>query len=129
MRLRIVTPVRTMVDTEVSEVIAPGAAGEMGVLPQHVTFLGQLDAGLVRYVAGGKPARVVIGGGYVEIVDDVVTLLADDAEFADQIDREAARVDIANVRERLSDPSASEEDISKTLAALRLAELRSTAAN
>ena len=46
MRLRIVTPLRPVVDAEVSELIAPGSEGEFGVLPMHVNFLGALKPGM-----------------------------------------------------------------------------------
>jgi F-type H+-transporting ATPase subunit epsilon len=128
MRLRIVTPLQILVDSDVTELSAPGVAGEIGVLPQHVTFLGQLEAGSVRYVTAGKASRVVITGGYLEVIDDIATILADGAERADAINKEQAREDAVRARERLNDPAASEADISKVLADLRLAEARADAA-
>jgi len=125
MILRVVTPTKTLVDTEVAEVTAPGVAGQLGVLPQHAAFLGQLDAGVVGFAASGKKERIIITGGYAEVVDDVVTILADDAEFAETIDIPVARADAERLRERLSDPRASEQEIEETLKALRLAEIRS----
>lgn len=129
MRLRIVTPTETLADVEVAEISAPGAAGEIGVLPQHVTFLGQLDAGLVTYVAEGKKVRVVITGGYAEIVDETVTILADDAQFAVDIDSDVARKELERARERLDLPNASEDEIARLLAEVRLAEIRIASAD
>jgi F-type H+-transporting ATPase subunit epsilon len=123
--LRVVTPTKTLVDAEVAEVTAPGVAGQIGVLPQHATFLGQLEAGVVGFTASGKRARIVISGGYAEVVDDVVTILADDAEFAESIDVSAARAETERLRERLSSTSGSQPDIDEVLKALRLAEIRS----
>jgi len=125
MILRVVTPTKTLVDTEVAEVTAPGVAGQLGVLPQHATFLGLLEAGVVGFTASGKRERIVISGGYAEVVDDVVTILADDAEFAESIDASAARAETERLRERLSSTSGSEQDIDEALKALRLAEIRS----
>jgi len=125
MILRVVTPTNTLVDAEVVEVTAPGVAGQIGVLPQHATFLGQLEAGVVSFTASGKRERIVISGGYAEVVDDVVTILADDAEFAESIDVSAARAETERIRERLSAASGSEQDIDEVLRALRLAEIRS----
>ena len=125
MILRVVTPTKTLVDTEVAEVTAPGVAGQLGVLPQHATFLGLLEAGVVGFAASGKRERIVISGGYAEVVDDVVTILADDAEFAESIDASAARAETERLRERLSSTSGSEQDIDEALKALRLAEIRS----
>jgi F-type H+-transporting ATPase subunit epsilon len=125
MILRVVTPTKTLVDTEVAEVTAPGAVGQLGVLPQHATFLGLLEAGVVGFTASGKRERIVISGGYAEVVADVVTILADDADFAESIDTAAARAEADRLRERLSSPSASEQEIHDGLKALRLAEIRS----
>jgi len=125
MILRVVTPTKTLVDSEVAEVAAPGVAGQIGVLPQHATFLGQLEAGVVAFTASGKRERIVISGGYAEVVDDVITILADDAEFAETIDVSAARAETDRLRERLSSTSGSQQDIDEVLKALRLAEIRS----
>jgi len=125
MILRVVTPTKTLVDTEVAEVTAPGVAGQIGVLPQHATFLGQLEAGIVSFSVSGKRERIVISGGYAEVVDDVVTILADDAEFAETIDVPAARAETERLRERLSSSTSTEQEIAETLKALRLAEIRS----
>jgi len=124
MILRIVTPTRTLVEAEAAEVTAPGVAGQIGILPEHARFLGQLEAGIVGFAASGKRERVVITGGYAEVADDVVTILADDGEFAESIDVAAARADAEGLRERLSSPTASEQDIDEMLKALRLAEIR-----
>jgi F-type H+-transporting ATPase subunit epsilon len=90
-RLRIVTPERLLLDEEVEEVVAPGAAGEFGVLPDHITFLTALAPGRLIYRSGTQRQVIAIFGGYAEVVDNVMTVLADGAEPARQIDLEAAR--------------------------------------
>jgi F-type H+-transporting ATPase subunit epsilon len=90
-RLRIVTPERLLLDEEVEEVIAPGVAGEFGVLPDHITFLTALAPGRLIYRIGTQRHVVAIFGGYAEVVDNVMTVLADGAEPARQIDLETAR--------------------------------------
>ena len=90
-RLRIVTPERLLLDEEVEEVIAPGAAGEFGVLPDHITFLTALAPGRLIYRTGGQRHVIAIFGGYAEVVDNVMTVLADGAELAGKIDLEIAR--------------------------------------
>jgi F-type H+-transporting ATPase subunit epsilon len=90
-RLRIVSPERLLLDEEVEEVIAPGAAGEFGVLPDHITFLTVLAPGRLVYRVGNQRHVVAIFGGYAEVVDNVMTVLADGVEPARQIDLEAAR--------------------------------------
>ena len=90
-RLRIVSPERLLLDEEVEEVIAPGAAGEFGVLPDHITFLTVLAPGRLIYRTGNQRHVIAIFGGYAEVVDNVMTVLADGAEPARQIDLEAAK--------------------------------------
>ena len=90
-RLRIVTPERSLLDEEVEEVIAPGVAGEFGVLPDHITFLTALAPGRLIYRTGGQRTVIAIFGGYAEVVDNVMTVLADGAETARQIDLESAK--------------------------------------
>jgi len=90
-RLRIVSPERLLLDEEVEEVVAPGAAGEFGVLPDHITFLTVLAPGRLVYRTGSQRNVVAIFGGYAEVVDNVMTVLADGAEPARQIDLESAR--------------------------------------
>ncbi len=90
-RLRIVTPERLLLDEEVEEVVAPGVAGEFGVLPDHITFLTTLAPGRLIYRTGGQRHVIAIFGGYAEVVDNVMTVLADGAEPARQIDLEAAK--------------------------------------
>lgn len=90
-RLRIVTPERLLLDEEVEEVVAPGTAGEFGVLPDHIAFLTTLAPGRLSYKTGGQWQVIAIFGGYAEVVDNVMTVLADGAEPARQIDLEAAR--------------------------------------
>jgi F-type H+-transporting ATPase subunit epsilon len=90
-QLRIVTPTRLVVDEEVDEVTAPGVLGQFGVLPNHIAFLTLLQAGELSYKQGGRMTRLAIAGGYAEVLDDVMTVLADAAEFAGEIDVERAR--------------------------------------
>ena len=64
LRLRLITPTRRIVDTDVDEITAPGAVGEFGVLPEHVAFVGELTDGILTYVERGTRKRVVVFGGY-----------------------------------------------------------------
>jgi len=128
MKLLIITPVRPVVDAEVTDIVAPGSEGEFGVLPQHVTFLANLKPGVVTYVEGGTRKRVIISGGYAEVRQDVITVLADDAELPEEVDADKARADAARIQEELSRGSESAEVTEKLLRDLALAEARSSAA-
>jgi len=124
MKLRIVTPVRPVVDAEVTELVAPGSEGEFGVLPEHVTFLGSLKPGVVTYTEGGAKKRIVISGGYAEVRQDLVTLLADDAELPEEVDATKAKADVASLLEELARNSEGPEVTEKLLRSLALAEAR-----
>ena len=127
--LRIVTPTRLLVDAEVSEITAPGTAGEFGVFSEHVTFLGELDLGVLRYTEGGSDKSVVVHGGFAEVRDDVVTVLADDAEFAEEIDVEAARAELGRLGTELDKGREDPAEVADLLREHRRAEARIQAAS
>jgi F-type H+-transporting ATPase subunit epsilon len=95
-RLRIVTPSQMLLDEEVDEVTAPGELGEFGVLPNHIAFLTTLVPGELSYKQNGVKTTLVVSGGYAEVLDNVMTVLAPAAEFAGEID--AARAQHAKER-------------------------------
>jgi len=124
LRLRIVTPTRLVVDTEVTELTAPGSEGQLGVLPMHVTFLGQLDVGILRYSEGGTAKQLVVHGGYAEVLDDVVTILADDAEFPDEVDVAAAKADLERIAGEIGAEQEDTGRVAELLAAQKKAQVR-----
>jgi F-type H+-transporting ATPase subunit epsilon len=77
--LSIVTPQRPVVETEVDSVVLPGSEGEFGVLPGHEALLAPLAQGAVTYQEGGRGVRVDITGGFAEVTQSRVTILADAA--------------------------------------------------
>ena len=80
MILSIVTPERAAVEAETERVTLPGAEGELGVLPGHECLLAPLRRGTLRYVSGGQARELLITGGFVEITQSRVTVLADAIE-------------------------------------------------
>lgn len=85
-RLRVVTPTRLVLDEDVDEVTAQGELGEFGVLPNHIAFLSTLVAGEMSYKQSGVKKNLAVSGGYAEVLDNVMTVLAPTAEFASEID-------------------------------------------
>jgi len=102
LKLRMVTPERRLLDEDVEEVTAPGAAGEFGILPDHIAFLTTLAPGRLMYRSGGRWHVLAVFGGYAEVADNVMTVLADGAEPADEIDAEAARRTMREAEEALA---------------------------
>jgi F-type H+-transporting ATPase subunit epsilon len=129
LRLRIVTPERELLDEEVDEVVAPGAAGEIGVLPDHITFLTTLDAGRLLYRKGGQRHVVALFGGYAEVADNVMTVLADGAEPASEVDLEAARTAARGAEEKLAGLDPSDAEAVEARRALARARARIAAAS
>jgi F-type H+-transporting ATPase subunit epsilon len=80
LQLELVTPEKTVVDKAVDSVQIPGADGYMGILPGHAALLSELGTGALSYVAGGKTETLKISGGFVEIRDNHVRVLADKVE-------------------------------------------------
>ena len=109
-RLRIVTPERELVDEQVEEVIAPGGDGEIGVLPDHIGLLTTLAPGRLIYKTGGRAHVIAIYGGYAEVADNVMTVLADGAQPVEEIDADTAKrelVDLEALMEK-ADPEAAD---------------------
>ena len=104
-QLRIVTPTRLLFDARVRETTAPGTLGEFAVLPDHITFLTSLEIGSLRYRTDGDPQRIAIRGGFAEVVDNVMTVLAEDAAFPQDINTAAVQADLADADSRLRDLS------------------------
>ena len=67
---------RLLLDEEVDEVTAPGELGEFGVLPNHIAFLSTLVPGEMSYKQGGIRHVVVVSGGYAEVLDNIMAVLA-----------------------------------------------------
>lgn len=89
--LEIVTPDRKVLSEEVDYVGAPGINGEFGVLPNHIPFLSALGIGSLYYKKDGKKRYVFVAGGFAEVSPTKVTVLAEVAERAEEIDLERAR--------------------------------------
>jgi len=125
LRLRVVTPQRLLLDEEADEVTAPGTVGEFGVFPNHITFLSSLEPGRLTYKRSGQARTLAVGGGFAEVVDNVMTVLADSAEFANEIDVERARAALRAAEESLktlavNDPAFAEAQAARLRAQARL---------
>ena len=80
LRLRVYTPERELVDTDVREVTAQGAYGQIGILPDHAALVTALEPGPLSYRTDGAVQCLDLGGGFAEVRDNVVTVLADSGE-------------------------------------------------
>jgi F-type H+-transporting ATPase subunit epsilon len=129
LRLRLITPTRTLVEADVEQVTAPGTAGEFGVFPEHVAFVGELGDGVLTYVEQGVRNRVLVLGGYAEVADDVMTVLADDAALPDEVDPEKTRNALARVQAELRTESTDPAKIETLLREQRRLEIELSVAS
>lgn len=124
--VEIVTPEHIAYTNEVEMVVAPTIDGEIGVLPLHAPLVGALKAGEVRVKTGEAVEWFAVSGGYIQVHEDKVIILADDAIVASQIDVERARKAKALAEERLAEIGHAGEavDVDALERDLRWAEVR-----
>jgi len=84
--LRVVTPTRLVLEEQVDELTAPGPLGQLGILPDHAALMTTLEVGQLSYKQSGSTGVLAVTGGYAEVLDNVVTILANAAEFPHEID-------------------------------------------
>jgi F-type H+-transporting ATPase subunit epsilon len=89
--LEVVTPHRLVLSQEVEEVTAPGEEGEFGVLSGHTPFFTTLKIGEIMYRAGKEQQHMAVTWGFVEVLPDRVTILAEAAELSPEINVERAK--------------------------------------
>jgi F-type H+-transporting ATPase subunit epsilon len=106
--LDIVTPERRVISVTVDEVRAPGALGGFGIRRAHTPFMSALEPGQLTFVEGGREHHYAVGGGFLQVADDKVMVLADTAEPAEEIDVERAKRAFQEATERLR--SMTEQD-------------------
>lgn len=106
--LEVVTPQRMMLETEADYVTIPGEIGEVGILPGHIPLLTNLNSGVLSYKSSNEEKKLAVHFGYAEVYGDKVTILADVAEFANEIDAEKVKSDVQKAEselvEALKDP-------------------------
>jgi F-type H+-transporting ATPase subunit epsilon len=123
LHLQIVTPDRLLVNEESEQVQIPGRNGELGILPGHAPLISELKIGEISYRAGTTTQYLAVAWGFAEVLPDKVTILADAAERAEDIDVKRAQEAKARAEEALR-RAAADLDYEATLFALRRAEVR-----
>jgi F-type H+-transporting ATPase subunit epsilon len=127
-KLDVVTAERLVYSDEVDIVIAPGVDGELAILPRHAPLMTMLKPGELRTRIGADEQSLVITGGFLEVRPDRVTILADAAERAEEIDIARAEAAKKRAEERLTkrttevDLARAEAALQRSLARLKVAE-------
>jgi len=100
-QLEVATPERLFVDEQVSEAEVPGKEGYLGILPGHAPLLSALAPGVLTYRGGSGEHVLAVDGGFVEVLDNHVRVLADHAERAQDVKRDAAQRQLEEASGRL----------------------------
>lgn len=129
--LEVVTPQGAVLAEDVVEITAPGIDGEFGVLPRHARYMTALGAGELRYVtSSGQDGLLAVAGGFAEVGPDGVTVLAQTAEEAEEIDIARAEAAVQRAQARLAEPGDETDSgragfaLERSLARLRVAKAR-----
>jgi F-type H+-transporting ATPase subunit epsilon len=123
LHLQIVTPDRLLVREDTDQVQIPGKSGELGILPGHAPLITELTIGEISYRVGTTMQHLAVAWGFAEVLQDRVTILADSAERAEDIDVKRAQEAKARAEEALRQ-GAADLDYDATNFALRRAEVR-----
>jgi F-type H+-transporting ATPase subunit epsilon len=129
LKLDIVTAERVVYSADVDIVIAPGVAGQLGILPHHAPLMTILQAGELVVRRGGEEESLAISGGFLEVRPDRVIILADSAERADEIDVARAEAARKRAEDRLKERQAEGLDAHRAVAAMQRALTRLSVAD
>lgn len=111
LQLKVVTPLRRVIEDTVKSVTLPGIEGELGIMPEHIPLLTVLDTGVLSYQDDNQSRSIALHGGYAQVESNNVTILADLAETADEIDVAQAQAEEREAREALSKISISDKSL------------------
>jgi F-type H+-transporting ATPase subunit epsilon len=124
-RCEVVTAERTVFEDAVDMVVAPGINGQLGILPHHAPLMTTLTYGeLIIHRQGQEDELIAIGGGFMEVGPDHVTILADSAERAEEIDTMRAEEARLRAEELMAQKRREDVDFAQAEAALRRSMIR-----
>lgn len=115
----VVAPDGQVLKKDVEFVVVPGEDGELGILPNHAPLIAGLGIGVIRYTEDGKVSRIAISGGFLEVIHNKVTVLANTAETAEKINVERAQAAKNRAEKRLQERQADTDLIRAEIALKR----------
>jgi F-type H+-transporting ATPase subunit epsilon len=130
--LEIVTAERVVLSDDVDQVNVPTKDGRVGILPRHAPLLTVLDVGELDIIKGEVRTPFAVSGGFMEVLPNRVTILADTAERADEIDEERAEAARRHAEEQIAqrrsdqDMALAEAELRRALIRLKVAQLKRT---
>jgi len=111
LQLDVITPERRLLSEQVDSVTVPGLNGELGILPGHTPLISALQTGILSYAQGPTVRRLLVSGGFVEVNADRVSVLADLAEFPEEVNAQTARAERDDAERRLGSFAGSPEEM------------------
>lgn len=102
LQVDIVTPERTVYSEGAEFVVVPGTEGSLGILPQHSPLVSGLNIGVLKVIKAGKETKMAVTGGFLEVNNNKVVILANAAETSDEIDINRARAALERAQGRLA---------------------------
>lgn len=124
MQLDVVTPEKAVLSRMVEEVIAPGSAGEFGVLIGHTPFLTTLKPGQLIAKAEDRDIYMAVGGGFAEIIGNRVIVLAESAVLAEDIDEAAVKGELEHAEQKFKGLDKDDPEYNKWESKIRKAEVK-----
>ena len=110
LHLSLVTPEKQVVNEEVDQVNVPGSEGDLGILFDHAPIITNLRPGPLSYQKGDATTQLIVSGGYLEVTDNRVIILAETAEFLHEVDRDRAEKAKTKAEAALLKTGLSEEE-------------------
>ena len=123
MLLEIITAESRVYGDDVDMVVAPGVDGQLGILPHHAPLMTMLQPGEILVRKDGADTFMAVTGGFMEVIGNKVTILADAAERADDIDEARAQAAVQRAQERIASQETDLE-MERALGAMRRAQVR-----
>lgn len=127
LNLKIVTPEKEVFNLPVDEVVIPSAEGELGILPHHINLMAKIIPGELKIKIGSKVEVLATGNGFIQVTDNVATILTDMAVEEKEIDEKIVEEAKKRAEQALQNKeNLSDEEYATTLASLErsLAQLK-----
>ena len=123
MRLEIITAEREVYADDVDMLVAPGLEGQLGILPHHAPLMTMLQPGELMIRKDGEESYLAVTGGFLEVMGNKVTILADACEHSGEIDEERAQAAVEKAREELGQADANQR-LALAAVSMRRAQVR-----
>ena len=123
MRLEIITAEREVYADDVDVLVAPGIEGQLGILPHHAPLMTVLQPGELMIRKDGEESYLAVTGGFLEVIGNKVTILADACEHSQEIDEERAQAAVERAREEMGRVEVNQQ-LAQASVARRRAQIR-----